>query len=135
MDDALFVHNVSAPGCTVISLCGELDVSTAPILTDHLADLAALGHSCLVFDLALLDFIDAYGLRVLVAAAARAQDRGGWVRLVSVRPRTRRILRILRLTRRLPIYRTVEEALSEELPRHFLNLGGSLNGGVGRFRF
>jgi anti-anti-sigma factor len=118
MANELFVHDVTAPGCVVLSLCGELDIFTAPALRAQLAELAARGQRWLVFDLTPLSFIDTYGLRVLLAAAAQAHERGGWVRLIGVPSRIRRGPLIRRLIRRLPVYRTLEDALNAP-PRHF----------------
>jgi len=121
MANGLFVHDVTAPNCVVLSLCGELDIFTAPVLRAQLAELAARGQRQLVFDLTPLLFIDAYGVRVLLAAAAQARERGGWVRLIGVRSRMRRGLLIRRVIRRLPVYRTLEEALNAP-PRHFTSV-------------
>jgi anti-sigma B factor antagonist len=117
MANGLFVHDVTVPGCAVLSLCGALDVFTAPVLRAQLAELAARGQFRLVFDLAALSFIDAHGSGVLLAAAVQVYERGGWVRLIGVRRRTYRGLRIRRLIRWLPVYRTLEDALDAP-PRH-----------------
>ena len=61
MADGLFVHDVTVPGCVVLSLCGELDVSTSPALRAQLAESAARGQCRLVVDLTALSFIDAHG--------------------------------------------------------------------------
>lgn len=118
MADGFFVHEAVAPGFVVLSLCGDLDVATAPALRTRLAELTEVGQFRFILDLAPLGFVDAYGLRVLLAAAAQADARDGWVRLIGVRPRVRRILRILRLTGRLPMYHTIEEAIDAPPRRH-----------------
>jgi len=121
MASGLFVHDVTVPGCVVLSLCGELDVFTAPALRAQLAELAARGQCRLVFDLAPLSFIDAHGAGVLLAAAVQAHERGGWARLIGVRRRTYRGPHIRRLIRRLPVYRTLEDALDAP-PRHLASV-------------
>lgn len=67
----------------LLSLEGELDLSTAPLLEAQLAELEGL-VSCVV-DLHGLDFIDCSGLRPLVHLSQELSARGG--RLVVTRPK------------------------------------------------
>jgi anti-anti-sigma factor len=67
----------------VLSLAGELDLSSAPLLEAQVAELEGLG-SCVV-DLHRLDFIDCAGLRALVNLSQELTARGG--RLVVTRPK------------------------------------------------
>ena len=92
---------------TVVTIGGELDVATAPALRSYLSDLIADGHTRLVLDLARLGFLDASGMGVLASTVGRLHEQGGWLRLVNVRPRIRRLLGIVRLTDALPEYASV----------------------------
>jgi anti-sigma B factor antagonist len=67
-----------------LSLRGELDLATAPELEELLNSRVDSGQEVVV-DLRGLEFMDSSGIRVLVAAHARAGRTGG--RLVVVRPR------------------------------------------------
>jgi stage II sporulation protein AA (anti-sigma F factor antagonist) len=67
----------------VLHLEGELDLSSAPVLEAHIAELEGL-VSCVV-DLHGLDFLDCSGLRALVNLSQELTARGG--RLVVTRPR------------------------------------------------
>lgn len=107
-----YVHDRQAAGCTVVTIGGELDVATAPLLRSHLDSLMADGRTKLVLDLAGLDFLDASGVGVLARAMGRVRMRNGWMRLVHATPRVRRVLRITRLTDALPLYDTTAQALS-----------------------
>jgi anti-anti-sigma factor len=75
---------------TLVTLVGELDLSTAPLLDECLADIVG----DLNIDCSGLDFIGAPGMQCLVAAHARAQQAGA--RLVIVEPPSS-LLRLLRL--------------------------------------
>jgi anti-anti-sigma factor len=55
----------------VLSLSGELDLASAPILQQELEDISSTGVSRVLIDLGNLGFIDSTGLQALV----RAQDR------------------------------------------------------------
>jgi anti-sigma B factor antagonist len=112
MTEEFFIRDRRAADYTVVTIGCELDVATAPALRSHLSDLEASGRTRLVLDLAPLEFADAYGLGVLIWMAGRLQERGGWLRLVGVRPRILRLLGLARLTRTLPVYPSVTQAVA-----------------------
>ncbi len=58
----------------VLSIYGELDVASAPILEKQIKRLQWAGATAIVIDLSGLDFIDSTGLHVLIRAHRRAQD-------------------------------------------------------------
>jgi anti-sigma B factor antagonist len=70
---------------THLTLRGELDLATAPELEQLVNDSLDAGHAVVV-DLRGLEFMDSSGIRVLVAAHARAARVG--TRLFIVRPAT-----------------------------------------------
>ena len=55
-----------------LSLYGELDVATAPVLEKQIKRLQWAGAASIVIDLSGLDFIDSSGLHALMLAARRA---------------------------------------------------------------
>ncbi|MFD7781254.1 STAS domain-containing protein [Streptomyces sp. NPDC059753] len=62
-------------GWTVVEVSGELDVATRNQLGDHLEEvIAAHTPARVVLDMSQLDFCDASGLSVLVAAHHAAKD-------------------------------------------------------------
>lgn len=65
-----------------------------------------------VIDVRGSDFIDSNGLGALLAASKRAQANGGYIRLLNVSAGLQETLRITRLEKVFPHYRTLEEALS-----------------------
>lgn len=58
----------------ILSIYGELDVASAPILEKQLKRLQWAGAAAIVVDLSGLDFIDSTGLHVLLLASRRAPD-------------------------------------------------------------
>lgn len=84
MDDTAFTLEVdTGPGRTLLRLAGELDLGVTGELETALSDAEAAENGVLVLDLRALTFIDSTGLRVIVAAHARAAEGGR--RLVVVR--------------------------------------------------
>lgn len=70
----------------VLTLIGELDFSTAPLLRDIVMALAGApsGAPRVIVDLTELQFVDSTGLGLLVEALARLREAGGDLRLRSV---------------------------------------------------
>ena len=75
------------PSTYVVSVTGEVDSFTAPALEQELEWVLGDGASNAVVDLAGVGFIDSTGLRVLLKALPRFEQRGG--RLVLVLHQTK----------------------------------------------
>jgi|ERR1700722_8357091 anti-sigma B factor antagonist len=97
------------PGYTLITVAGEVDIATAPLLRKRLAGPVASGKPILV-DLNAVSFIDASGLGVLASAASRAAAHGASLHLVCARDQVRRLFIITGLDRGIPLARTVTQA-------------------------
>jgi len=94
---------------TVVTLVGELDLVTAPVLRARLEDLIAAAPAIqLVVDLEGVDFLDSAGLGVLMSTLNSVREAGGAFRLVCTRPRLLKVFEITALTEVLDIRSTVE---------------------------
>jgi anti-sigma B factor antagonist len=96
-------------GVAVLSLTGEVDLSTVPRLRGALQ--RAAGGGSLVVDLDGVDALDDVGLGVLVGAAARARSHGGDLVVVCTDERLLELFRRTRLDQALAIRATVAEAI------------------------
>ncbi len=85
----------------VLTLHGELDLSTAGLLTDAADDLG--GATRLVLDLAELSFIDSAGLRALMNLDLRARSEGWDLALAVPAPVVLRLLKLTGFDKRLDI--------------------------------
>jgi anti-sigma B factor antagonist len=96
---------------SVISIEGELDLSTAPRLKWMLTDALEAGHEELVVDLSLATFIDSTALGVLVGVN---RSLGVDARLAIVCPRSTllKIFELSGLDGMFTIFSTVDEALA-----------------------
>jgi anti-sigma B factor antagonist len=79
---------------TTIALSGELDVSTIPILEEHLVSVEADGVTAIVVDLVELTFIESLGVRALVAARERAFANGRQLVLFGAKANVRRVFEL-----------------------------------------
>lgn len=73
---------------TVLSVRGDLDLLSQTLLTEA----ADTGRPDVVIDLSGAEFLDAAGVRALVAAAELSRRRGGRLQIVDARPFQRRLL-------------------------------------------
>ena len=113
---ALAIHRSEHPPWRVLSLAGDLDVAGAPALRQEVVTAVAGGSRQLVLDLSRLDFIDSFGLGVVVGSLKRTRQRGGDVRLVCPVPRIRRVFEMCCLDRVMALNATVAEALNDPAP-------------------
>ncbi len=82
-----------------LSLTGELDLGSVPILEDRLAGLRAL-KSPVRLDLSKLEFIDSTGLHLLVRTVGDAQIKGWPLRIdPDVAPEVMRLFKLVHLDR------------------------------------
>jgi anti-anti-sigma factor len=88
----LNVALVPAPDQVVVRLTGEADLSTAPLLTDALAQAAGLGSARVVVDVAAARFWDCSGLHALADFTADLARAGRHCRIVGASAATRRLV-------------------------------------------
>jgi anti-sigma B factor antagonist len=87
-----------------VALTGELDISTGPQLDEELRRVEGdAPRAVIVVDLRGLEFIDSSGLRVLIAADARAHQRGARLVIVRGPEIVRRVFEVTRLDERLNV--------------------------------
>ncbi len=98
-------------GIPVLGVHGEVDVSTAPQLRQHLVELASSGADTAVIDLEGVDFLDSTGLGVLVSGLKRFRTIGGDLLLVCTHRRVLKVFEITGLTAVFSIHETVPEAV------------------------
>jgi anti-sigma B factor antagonist len=110
MGDELSVTVRRERGVAIAEVTGDIDMSTASGLRERLSGLADSGQP-LIVDLNRVTFIDSTGLGVLVSAARRASAQGGSLHAVCSRPRTRKLLWLTGVDRRIPLTATVDGAL------------------------
>jgi anti-sigma B factor antagonist len=109
----LHLHVTTSAGFTMVEVCGEIDVASAPELRDCLHQTIDAGSRELVVDLRQVDFMDSEGLGVLVGAKRRlrGQDQDGSLQLVCAEGLVLWVLRITGLDRVFPVHATLADAL------------------------
>lgn len=99
----------------IISVRGELDLATAPLLGDAFADAERDEGAVAVIDLSGVGFLDSSGLRVLAQCQRllAGPDEVGVLRLVVATDAVRRVLDVTGLRSFFKVYDTLDDALSD----------------------
>jgi anti-sigma B factor antagonist len=108
--ERLRIYTGTRENYTLVYFVGELDVFTYAAIHSTLLGVLAQAGPRLVLDLGEVTFADARGVSPLVTASNTADHDGGWVHLARVSAHIRKILGIVLLTDKLPIYDTVAAA-------------------------
>jgi len=101
-----------APGAPVVTVVGELDIYTAPALSEAISGLIRAGVYEVVADLTRVEFLDSTGLGVLVGALKTIQAHDGSLQLVVTEQRLFKLFSITGLTKVFVIHDSVETALA-----------------------
>ena len=92
--ELLTIRAESRNGITIVVLGGELDLSTASMLREHLVTLGQDGSSTIILDLRELKFVDSSGLHAFIGARSDAEANGHRVLLIGAEARVRRLFEI-----------------------------------------
>jgi anti-sigma B factor antagonist len=95
----------------VLSLRGELDLASAPLLQGEIEGSEVAGAAIVVLDLQDLDFIDSTGLRVLLSAHQRSRERGQQFAITPGSQQVQRLLSITRVDEHLRVIASPDELL------------------------
>ena len=118
----------------VITVSGEIHVSTAPEFSRRLNAAIARGKTGLVLDLTPTEFIDSTGLSVLLNGLRRVTRQRGRMALVCTNPTVLRLFEITRLDTTFDIHATREKALESVRVGYNGAAGSSAGRAVGHKR-
>jgi anti-sigma B factor antagonist len=100
----------AGPNASVVSLAGELDLSTIPRIEGRLFE-QLRSHPGVVVDLTRLSFIDSSGIGLLIKAF-RALDEGGRLHtVIAPGSQVERVFRLAGIDRALPLFAEQTRAL------------------------
>jgi anti-anti-sigma factor len=96
----------------VLSVSGELDLRTSPELEQRLERVWSTGAELVILDLRKIEFMDSTGLRVLLGAHQRAQERGRRFALVRGADQVERVLTLTGVRDLLTVVDAPEDLLA-----------------------
>jgi len=103
VQDQLLIDVRADKDRVVLSLRGELDLASAPLLQTEIDSGEIASSAMLVLDLQELKFIDSTGLRVLLAAHERSRESGQEFAVTRGSPQVQRLLSITGVGERIRI--------------------------------
>lgn len=95
---------------TILRLAGDIDIHSAPEVSEQLNRLQSGGTSAIVVDLSGVNFLDSSALGALVAAHRAQTEAGGTLKLAAPREHVRKVFRITRLAEVIPLFDSVDDA-------------------------
>src|ERR1700686_1858410 len=101
----------NAPDRVVLCLHGGLDLASAPLLAQEIENASDTTTAMVVLDLQELRFIDSTGLRIVLAAHERSQERGQEFALTRASEQVQRLLTIRGVGEHLRIIASPDELL------------------------
>lgn len=102
-------------GISVVVLEGRLDSAQAKEFIGLVNAAADQNRVKLILDMAQVDFVDSSGLGSLVVAHKQVNNRGGDIKIISLRPEVRTIFELTRLHRIFDIFETLDIARNQFL--------------------
>ncbi|MDT7788575.1 MAG: anti-sigma factor antagonist [Pseudonocardiales bacterium] len=113
--EPLEVETEQRENAVILTVTGEVDSYTAPLLHDHLAAAfteAARHGFAVVLDMTGVSFLASSGLSALVEYHTRGEDQGVALRVVAPAGSVLRALRATMLNEMLELHASVPEALA-----------------------
>ena len=95
----------------ILSVCGEVDMITAPSFRQKLADIMAAGETKVILDLRETSYIASSGLGAISQAAKDIRVKGGELCLARVHYLSREVMKFFGLMPIVRIYDNIEEAV------------------------
>lgn len=98
-------------GAVFVSVSGDVDLSTAPMLERALLTAIAEGATTIAVDMSECCFVDSAGIHALLQAQAELKRTGGRLSLISPARAVRRALEVSRLERAFSVHDSRVQAL------------------------
>ena len=101
-------------GERVVTVGGEIDVYTAPLVREKLDEQITAGRTDIVVDLTDVTFLDSTGLGVLVGRLKLTRTMGGSMRIVGTDDRVLKVFSITGLDKVFEMHDDLESALAAD---------------------
>lgn len=101
------------PSVKIVELKGELDIVGSREFTRKMLPVIEEGNFYLIVDLSNLQYINSTGIYSLMRCFTKVKENGGFLKLVEMNERVKEILEVIGITKLIPSYNTLDEALME----------------------
>lgn len=90
----------------------ELDVDNNYMLTEAVEEQVAKGHVNVVIEMKNVNYVDSSGLGAIFDSYKQVTEKGGNLRILNPNVDVRRVLDITKISKKINIYNSEEEALA-----------------------
>ncbi len=97
---------------TAISFSGDIDYVTYPDMKKLFMRLTADEKNKFIIDLNKVTYIDSSGLGSITSLHIKTSKNGGFVKIISTNPEINKILKLTGLSKVIPVYENLDEALA-----------------------
>ena len=97
----------------VLSVKGRMDATTSPEFEKEIMELINQGEKDFIIDLSELDYISSAGLRSILSTVKKLKVKEGKLFLAALKGVVKEVFEISGFSTIIPIYESVESALSE----------------------
>ncbi len=106
-----FEEETLKDGLHKLMVRGTLDAPGTMVIEDEVRSRVTELGGQVILDLANVDYISSYGLRMLLVAARTLNNLGGALSLAGANQNVMQMLKVAGYDTMLPVYETVEEAI------------------------
>lgn len=99
------------PTIKVLELRGVLDLLASKEINRKLLPVIEEGGCFLLADLTGLEYINSSGIYCLMECFAKTKEKGGYLKMFAANGRVREILDLVGITKVIPLFNTLEEAV------------------------
>ncbi|WP_022904647.1 MULTISPECIES: STAS domain-containing protein [unclassified Curtobacterium] len=110
----IVVHEASAD-TAVLECSGRLNMVSAPVFRERVAEVVGGGRSHLAIELSGVDFMDSSGLGALVGSLKTARQAGGDLRIAAPSDQVQMVLKLSNIDKILRTYPDGDAAVSDWL--------------------
>lgn len=110
-DATLSINNSVQKGIHIVTLTGELDAHTVPLLKANTDKLVSSGAVNIVFDFAALSYISSAGIGLLNATLSTLKSKNGKIAISGANKTITDTLEVMYFTKKADLLRTIDDAV------------------------
>ena len=109
--DITYTEELLQDGLRKIALTGTLDAPAAMSIEDEFAQMLIEKGGQVIVDMAGVDYISSYGLRMLLLGAKDLRGVGGGLHLAAARPHVKDVIAMAGYDTMFPVYNSIDDAI------------------------
>lgn len=100
----------SDSGIVIVDISGEIDISSTPLLSDHLNSLIENHHYRIIANLENVSYISSTGWGLFISLLKNLHDNDGDLKLVALKEEVQDIFNMTSLAKIISSFKTIDDA-------------------------